>query len=369
MKNIFLFIFGLMGFVSLTAQDAILKRNGDEISVKILEVSAEWVSYKLGNEPDGPVRNIAIEEVLMLLYEDGRRQVFHQQTVEEEKKEVPKIDVEEESPPPAPIQKKKHEKTKKEKPPKPEKPPREKKGVRFDLGFTVGGSFSTSVYEYQSEINSPPTSFLIAPAGGLTLDLELGRSFGLMTGVYYKGKGGRIDIGEWASSFPFPQGISVTTTAEGEGFIMNSLNYLEIPFLAVIALNAGGNQQFRIGAGPYVGIGLFGKEKSDYTIYYYHNGEYDREETINSEKEVEFVDIIQAEDDPEKVYWNKLDYGWYFNADLKLRPIILSATASWGRANLIPQPSSSLFFSSSETKDKITSLSFTLSMTYLLGGK
>ncbi|MCP3933441.1 MAG: PorT family protein [Bacteroidetes bacterium] len=368
MKKLLLFTISILCFTTLTAQDAILKRNGEEISAKILEVSAEWVSYKLADEPDGPVRNIAIEEVLMLLYEDGRRQTFHQQDPEEETIEETQYDPEED-PSLVPKEKKKKEKVKKVKTEKPEKLPKEKKGVRFDLGITVGGNFSTGIYEYQSEISNPPASLLIAPAGGLTLDLELGRSFGLMTGVYYKGKGDRTDVNEWVSSLTFPQGISVTTTAEGEGFITNSLNYLEIPFLAVIALNAGGNQQFRIGAGPYVGIGLFGKEKSDYTIYYYHNGEYDREETINSEKEVEFVDIIQAEEDPEKVYWNKFDYGWYFNADLKLRPIILSATASWGRANLIPQPSSSLFFSSSETKDKITSLSFTLSMTYLLGGK
>jgi len=76
MKRILILV--LMGFATslLFAQDVIVKRNGDEIKSKVLEITENTVKYKEFNFQDGPVRNININDVFMIIYENGKRETF-----------------------------------------------------------------------------------------------------------------------------------------------------------------------------------------------------------------------------------------------------------------------------------------------------
>lgn len=58
------------------AQDIVVKLNNDEIKTKIIEITDETIKYKEFDFQDGPIRNIKISEVFMVLYENGKREKF-----------------------------------------------------------------------------------------------------------------------------------------------------------------------------------------------------------------------------------------------------------------------------------------------------
>lgn len=76
MKRILILV--LMGFATslLFAQDVIIKRNGDEIKSKVLEINQNTIKYKEFDFQDGPIRNISINDVFMIIYENGKRESF-----------------------------------------------------------------------------------------------------------------------------------------------------------------------------------------------------------------------------------------------------------------------------------------------------
>lgn len=58
------------------AQDMLTKRNGDEIAVKVLEVTPTEVRYKRTDNPDGPLFIVLRSEVFMIKYANGTKDVF-----------------------------------------------------------------------------------------------------------------------------------------------------------------------------------------------------------------------------------------------------------------------------------------------------
>ena len=66
-----------MAFIGLntSAQDVIVKQNGDEIQCKILEVSKNEVKYKRWTNQDGPSFAEKKSEIFMIKYENGEKEV------------------------------------------------------------------------------------------------------------------------------------------------------------------------------------------------------------------------------------------------------------------------------------------------------
>lgn len=60
----------------LYAQDIIIKRDGKEIPSKVLEISSTEIKYKDFDFLTGPTRVLNISEVIVILYENGKREVF-----------------------------------------------------------------------------------------------------------------------------------------------------------------------------------------------------------------------------------------------------------------------------------------------------
>jgi len=79
MKNFLLFA-ALFCCVNAFAQDVILKRDGSDIKAKVLEITGQQVKYKDYDFQSGPTRNINISDVFMITYENGRKEVFNQQS-------------------------------------------------------------------------------------------------------------------------------------------------------------------------------------------------------------------------------------------------------------------------------------------------
>ncbi len=80
MKKIILMLLCLGYFAGAYAQDIIIKRNGEEISATILELTPDLVKYKRFDYPDGPIISIFKSEVFMIKYANGTKETFGAQS-------------------------------------------------------------------------------------------------------------------------------------------------------------------------------------------------------------------------------------------------------------------------------------------------
>lgn len=82
---------------------------------------------------------------------------------------------------------------------------------------------------------------------GLQADLPITKFFAVQPGVFFTGKGSKIESGN----------------TSGDNWIRSSTRpyYIEVPVNAVIKLPLGDESSFFFGAGPYLGIGVSGKNK------------------------------------------------------------------------------------------------------------
>ena len=78
MQKITVLLFSLIFFNSIYSQDVITKKNGDEINAKIIEVTQSEIKYKKFSNINGPTFIILKDELLMIKYEDGTKEVLNQ---------------------------------------------------------------------------------------------------------------------------------------------------------------------------------------------------------------------------------------------------------------------------------------------------
>jgi len=77
MKKIILMLIGMWTFAQAYAQDIIIKKNGDEISAKILELTPEVIKYKRYDYPEGPTISLPKNEVFLIRYANGTKETFN----------------------------------------------------------------------------------------------------------------------------------------------------------------------------------------------------------------------------------------------------------------------------------------------------
>ncbi len=64
-------------FLISQAQDIVLKKNGEEINAKVIEISPTEIKYKLTENLDGPLYTILKSDVFMIKYSNGTKDVFN----------------------------------------------------------------------------------------------------------------------------------------------------------------------------------------------------------------------------------------------------------------------------------------------------
>lgn len=64
---------------AVSAQDVLFKRNGDELSVKVVKISVSEVEYKKWSNPDGPTYSIPKADVFIIKYQNGDKDVFDEE--------------------------------------------------------------------------------------------------------------------------------------------------------------------------------------------------------------------------------------------------------------------------------------------------
>lgn len=76
MKQLLVILFLLLCTNNLCAQDVIVKKDGDIIRSKVLEVTPTDIKYKKQSNPNGPTYTINISDVMSVNYENGENESF-----------------------------------------------------------------------------------------------------------------------------------------------------------------------------------------------------------------------------------------------------------------------------------------------------
>lgn len=70
--------------ISVKAQDTIIFRNGDIKSVKVTEVSQKQIKYIMWDFQDGPVYTTSVDDIYMIKYRSGTKEVYDQHKNEQQ---------------------------------------------------------------------------------------------------------------------------------------------------------------------------------------------------------------------------------------------------------------------------------------------
>jgi hypothetical protein len=76
MKKLIILLLSFSGFLSAFSQDEITLRNGETLKAKVVEVGLKDISYKKYENPTGPSYTLNKDQVFMIKYENGTKDVF-----------------------------------------------------------------------------------------------------------------------------------------------------------------------------------------------------------------------------------------------------------------------------------------------------
>lgn len=76
MKKLYLILAGIFIPVYISAQDIIYKTDGTEIKAKVIEIKTNAIEYFNFGESKDSLRHIPLNDVFMIVYEGGSREVF-----------------------------------------------------------------------------------------------------------------------------------------------------------------------------------------------------------------------------------------------------------------------------------------------------
>lgn len=337
---------------TLFAQDFIYKSDGSEIEVKVIEITTDVIKYKKYDFLDGPIYNIKIENVFMIVYENGQKEVFKNKVVHQEDPSNNNIvpittAVEIADIPPAPANK----------PPAPKNLGEFQSSVQF--GITAGFNIASAYYNYEDNNAQPVGGILFAPAGGLTVSLNITKKFAIQSGVYYMGKGDNINLEKTYEDYLAIKYPGKDTKIDG--YFKNVLGYIQIPvtFNFVIPLNK--STVLHIGPGAYFALGIFGKQKADYTISVAEHGQWYKVEDVKSTVNVKFYNTIPSSTEENTVYTKRTDMGAVLNIGIKDRKFMLSSITSIGLINTRPNKTDSNY---DPSKEKTKTICGSIVLTY-----
>jgi opacity protein-like surface antigen len=180
-----------------------------------------------------------------------------------------------------------------------------------NLGVKAGLNLSNMVHKDDDDTFSDDYKWNPGFHAGLTADFPITEMFSFETGLLLSTRGFRIS----------EEYIILGETYEVEGKL--NLLYLEIPLTGKVSFDIGGAKIY--GAfGPYVGVGLTGKSKSEITI----NGDTEKEE-----EDIEWGSDEEGDD------LKRLDYGLTVGAGVEISAIQIGVSYGLGLAKINPDTS------------------------------
>jgi hypothetical protein len=80
MKKVLIFIFAITALNTTFSQDLIIKKSGDEIKSKVVELTSNEVKYKKFDNLNGPIFTLLKSEVFIIKYENGTKDIFSEES-------------------------------------------------------------------------------------------------------------------------------------------------------------------------------------------------------------------------------------------------------------------------------------------------
>lgn len=77
MKKLLSFATCLLVSSFIWSQDVLTLHNGEEVNVKVVEISATELKYKKFENVDGPIYSMGLKNVFMIVYENGTKDIFN----------------------------------------------------------------------------------------------------------------------------------------------------------------------------------------------------------------------------------------------------------------------------------------------------
>lgn len=229
----------------------------------------------------------------------------------------------------------------------------------FGIGISAGLNAGTGRYVFTGAPAPPMPSILFAPRAGISFDFRFGKVLSLRSDLAFIQKGDRINMADWYASFgqETDQGDWQVLPTSVIGYSTTRVNYFELTIGPAFHLS----EWVYLGFGGYGSIGLFGSEKTDYSItYYLEEIEIEKEEYLEDQL-IQFAGFFALEDTEGIRYFNRLDYGITGFLGFGKKPLSLEFLFQYGLETW--QPSETLF-STSTKPDNTYHLSGSLNLCY-----
>lgn len=224
--------------------------------------------------------------------------------------------------------------------------------VRF--GVKAGLNLSNISQQFKESDYEMTTHFLPAFHVGLVADVPFSGQFSFQPGVLFSVKGYSMDVQEMLEDF---YGEDLPDGFESDGYARTKFNYIEIPLNLAFKAN-----DFQIAAGPYVALGISGKQKWDYSMSYMGFSDSDNG-TLTLKPyfgEVKDSDLGEDED-----AFSAIDYGVNFSVGYMAGPVLIQGGYALGLGNLTPLYEG---MTSSDRADyKMSNRVITFSVSYFFG--
>ncbi len=204
----------------------------------------------------------------------------------------------------------------------------------FTQRYCIKGGMNLSNMLMKDNDDNYSDEFKMKPGfhlGG-TVEFPISEMISFETGLLLSTKGFRLDEKETSGSNTYEYKLNL------------NLLYLDIPVTAKASFDVGDTKIYGI-FGPYIGIGLTGKSKSEYT--------YDGE-TETDEEDIKFGSD-EDEDD-----FKRFDFGLTIGGGVEIKSIQIGLSYSLGLANI------SLY---TDNGFKINNRVLGISVGYIFGGK
>lgn len=230
--------------------------------------------------------------------------------------------------------------------------------AQINFGIKVGGNLSNIHHDYKDSDDEIATKMKVGFHIGLISDIPINEMFSFQPGLLFTAKGWNYDLDEIYKDYGEIDPRSVNASGvDIDGYARVNLNYLEIPLNIAFKANA-----LQVYAGPYVALGIGGKEKMDFTVSV--NGD---SETIKEEWKFKpaFGEVKDADLDEDEDAFTALDYGLNFGLGYKVGPILIQGGYSLGLGNITPKYEGMSDTDRSDYKD--SNRVITLSVSYFFG--
>jgi hypothetical protein len=143
---------------------------------------------------------------------------------------------------------------------------------------------------------------------GGTFEIPMVQNFSLEPGIFVSTKGVHQEVSQELFGVKIAMKMNM------------NLYYIDIPFNAKYAIKIGDNRLYGL-LGPYLGVGLTGKLKTESTV-------------MNQTEKTEETIIFDSK--KEEFHLNRFDYGLQFGAGVEIKSFLVCVSYSYGIGNILP---------------------------------